>query len=152
MTTICGHERDVLIWALRHAEATGDHHVSGDPMPYAIACGEVLDPAKLAEMLAARGRELGFARPDEQDTPPDNQISIGIHGGMIWFGIGNDRRKPFFMPKAALSFTMPQARALLLQWLQLPDGAREEAERVLRGNHDGFDEFSDPISAQETCA
>lgn len=98
-----------------------------------MAILDLNDPAKLAEMLAARGRELGFAYPDEHDTPPDNQINIGIHGEMIWVGIGNDKRKPFFMPKTALSFTMPQARAILLQWLQLPDGAHEEALRVLRG-------------------
>lgn len=138
--TICGHERDVLIWALSLHTVGVDTGIAADVdrRPNGIsqryyASEAIHDPAKLAEMLAACGRELGFARPDEQDTPPDNQISIGIHGGMIWFGIGNDKRKPFFMPKTALSFTMPQARDILLQWLQLPDGARGEAERVLRG-------------------
>ena len=131
--TICGHDRDVLIWALEHADATGDHHVSGDPMPYAIACGEVLDPAKLAEMMAARGRELGFniinRLPHDESLPFADIYAVcecvSIATSILW--------QECIFGDVAKKLTMPQARAILLQWLQLPDGAREEAEKVLRG-------------------
>ncbi len=129
--TICGHDRDALIWALEHADATGDHHVSGDPMPYAIACGEVLDPGKLAEMLAERGRQLGLGfwhGPNEPREPLPTDYVLYVIDGVI-------RLYSPLSPKAwQRQHTMAQARAVFLAWLQLPDSTREEAEKVLRGD------------------
>ena len=130
--TICGHERDVLIGALQHQAKTGR------PLKTTKLCGcgtctthrAVDDPAKLAEMLAARGRELGLAfwhGPNEPREPSPTDYVLYVIDGVI-------RLYSPLSPKAwQRQYTMAQARAILLQWLQLPDGAREEAERVLRG-------------------
>ena len=143
--TICGHERDVLIWALTDPDplnsAEREKRVIvpiGGPIDFsqcvatpkqrAAVC--VHDPAKLAEMLAARGRELGLAfwhGPNEPREPSPTDHVLYVIDGVI-------RLYSPLSPKAwQRQYALPQARAILLQWLQLPDGAREEAERALRG-------------------
>lgn len=127
--TICGHGRDVLIWVLsvhvRERCLMAPCELSETEAQ--SASDAVHDPAKLAEMLAERGRELGLSC----DTDFPATSCIEEEPTLVWqaceAGIvlsrGDNIRK----------FTMPQARAILLQWLQLPDGAREEAEKALRG-------------------
>ena len=123
MTNLCGHDRDVLIGALQHRTKTNR------PLETTTRCGcstctthrAVDDPAKLAEMLAARGRELDVERWEFAE----------------WAGkvLCCFRRK--LGAKVQESDTRElqpaQARAILLQWLRLPDGAREKAEKALRG-------------------
>jgi hypothetical protein len=92
------------------------------------AFAAVDDPAKLAEMLAERGREVGLSiaiydnhrRFRMSGAPVVYALLIVANGFSI---MDRDRR--------GWDFDMPQARAILLQWLQLPDGAQKEALRVL---------------------
>lgn len=127
MTNLCGHDQDVLIWAIEYArdmwrdDATVLHNLQSvewrpkNPSRF-DAMSAIIDPAKLAEMLAVRGRELGLNINVEAH---ENGVMIRIEDGL---------------PLPPLRFrTMASARAILLQWLQLPDGAREQAEKALRG-------------------
>jgi len=135
--TICGHERDVLVWALELRAKTD----TGGIMMYSAgtereksrrvdAYFDVDDPAKLSAMLAERGRELGLAfwhGPNEPREPSPTDYVLYVLDGVI-------RLYSPLGPKAwQRQRTMPQARTILLQWLQLPDGAHEEAEQALRG-------------------
>ena len=140
MTSLCGHDRGALIWALQLVCAEDDsaHNVPPYPMrsqPKFVRRVDdaIHDPAKLAEMLAARGRELGFFVGIAVDMycrgPIFGARSTSADSIKVWVRpVADDPSRPFDR-----EFTMPQARAILLQWLQLPDGAREEAERALRG-------------------
>jgi hypothetical protein len=92
------------------------------------AYANVDDPAKLAELIAAEARRCGLDAAGlwicDESTARVNvywardcceQISIYIDKLKAWSG------------------DMTQARALVPPLLQLPNGAREDAERVLRG-------------------
>ena len=132
---ICGHERDVLIWALTDAKRRSAGSVAtlkGLRLKnnYQQAIVDVNDPAKLAEMLAARGRELGLGfwhGPNEPREPSPTDYVLYVIDGVI-------RLYSPLSPKTwQRHYTITQARAILLQWLRLPDGAHGEASRALRG-------------------
>lgn len=137
---ICGHERDVLIWALEYARYVWSNDDDSLRKLQATnwrakhparfdALSAIIDPAKLAEMLAARGREIGLAfwhGPNEPREPSPTDYVLYVIDGVI-------RLYSPLSPKTwQRHYTITQARAILLQWLRLPDGAREEAERALR--------------------
>ena len=138
MTTLCGHERDALIWALRLAYAMPRSAQASyrppNPMPDELAriqaVDDIHDPAKLAEMLAARGRELGLSI-----AIYDNHRRFRMSGAPVVYALLIVASGFSIMDrdKRGWDFDMLQARAILLQWLQLPDCAREEAEKALRG-------------------
>jgi hypothetical protein len=133
MTTICGHERDVLIWAL--GCEYDDLSSCGCESPKCQAQLAIDDPVKLAALIAEVGMSLGLSIrlrllvgdgewPDFEilyfpnEYAPTVQPKLGFYDrtmGKNW-DVGMER-----------------ARSILLQWLRLPNGAREEAERVLRG-------------------
>ena len=156
MTNLCGHDRDVLRWALElWATVTNGGMVvysagtGGAKVAKANAFGDANDPAKLAEMLAARGRELGLAfwhGPNEPREPSPTDYVLYVIDGII-------RLYSPLSPKAwQRHYAIAQTRTILLQWLQLPDGAREEAERVLHGNHADPDELINTIPMHERIA
>ena len=133
--TICGHERRVLAWALTDAKRRSAGSVAtlkGLRLKnnYQQAIVDVNDPAKLAEMLAARGREIGLAfwhGPNEPREPSPTDYVLYVIDGVI-------RLYSPLSPKTwQRHYTITQARAILLQWLRLPDGAHGEASRALRG-------------------
>ena len=132
---ICGHERRVLAWALTDAKRRSAGSVAtlkGLRLKnnYQQAIVDVNDPAKLAEMLAARGREIGLAfwhGPNEPREPSPTDYVLYVIDGVI-------RLYSPLSPKTwQRHYTITQARAILLQWLRLPDGAHGEASRALRG-------------------
>ena len=146
MTNLCGHDRDALSFAL------GLVHMSSlyaQNDPEVLAYRATRDPAKLAEMLAARGRELGLAfwhGPNEPREPSPTDYVLYVIDGII-------RLYSPLSPKAwQRHYAIAQARAILLQWLQLPDGAREKALQVLRGNHVDPDELINTIPMHERIA
>jgi hypothetical protein len=134
MTTICGHKRNELLCVLRWA--VGDDECDQTKVrcecsgPCCVIYNDLIDHAKLAEMLAEEGRRLGLSLAIYDDywrfrmsgAPVVYALLIIVGGFSI---MDRDKR--------GWDFNMPQARALLLQWFQLPDGAREEAQRALRG-------------------
>lgn len=134
MTMICGHERNELLCVLRWAvgddkrDRTKARCECGGPC--CVIYNDLIDPAKLSAMLAERGRELGLAfwhGPNEPREPSPTDYVLYVLDGVI-------RLYSPLGPKAwQRQRTMPQARTILLQWLQLPDGAHEEAEQALRG-------------------
>ena len=145
MTTLCGHERDALIWALTDPDSLNNAEREklvivpiGGPVDFsqcvatpkqrAAVC--VHDPAKLAEMLAERGRELGLSI-----AIYDNHRRFRMSGAPVVYAllVAVDGVSIQDRDKRGWDLDMPQARAILLQWLQLLDGAHEEALRVLRG-------------------
>lgn len=139
--TICGHERDVLIWALSWARdvwANDDTSLrelatmswsAKNPTRYAVV-NAIIDPAKLAEMLAHEGRRLGLSI-----AIYDNHLRFRMSGARVVYALLIIAGGFSIMDrdKRGWDFDVPQARHILLQWLQLPDGARKEAERGLRG-------------------
>jgi len=122
MTNLCGHERGILRRALQGwqlAPATTQYIIDGGGEFSAAerdARRDADNPAKLAEMLEAEGKRLGLALTVDAR---DNGVTICVKDGLP-------------LPPLRLRPTA-SARAILLQWLQLPGGAREEAERRLRG-------------------
>ena len=121
---ICGHEREVLRWAIAQCEGRIDCDTLMGRMliTYAWATPKqdqalsaVLDPAKLAEMLTERGRELGVRCAFEPRWFAPVAVVVRVNE-FLW--------RPL---------SMPQARAILRAWLDLGDGAREEAKKALRG-------------------
>ena len=90
---------------------------------------DIHDPAKLAEMLAERGRELGLSI-----AIYDNHRRFRMSGAPVVYAllVAVDGVSIQDRDKRGWDLDMPQARAILLQWLQLLDGAHEEALRVLR--------------------
>lgn len=92
-----------------YARANGDVRIA----PHSARVVALHDPAKLAELLASEARRLGVSGNVEHN--------YGYAFPIKWY-----KSEHLFVP-----FTMVQARAILLQWLDLPDGAREQAERVL---------------------
>lgn len=134
---ICGHSWDALFEALAIYDATPEWELglretmslsSAVGVPIAdlrAAFNDCNDPAKLVEMIIDDGGRL------------DVEIGPFVgHGGpewMVWVDgdaiiIDGCTKDTWRMRR-----TMPQARAILAALLQIPDGAREAAEKVLRG-------------------
>lgn len=78
------------------------------------ALADLHDPAKLAEMIAEEGRRLAV-----------HMWAVKHEYLPICWGVRGDEYGGFWR--------MPQARAILAALLQIHDGAREQAERILRG-------------------
>lgn len=136
MTNLCGHDQNKLLCVLRWAvsdDARGRTKARCEcGGPCCVIYNDLLDPAKLAEMLATEARRCGYVighdplYGDAPDFEAVEEIMAG-DGWMVWFRHCPER------PQLRRVCGLSQARAILLQCLQLPDGAREEAERILRG-------------------
>ncbi len=135
--------RAALIWVLQ-LNCAEDDSVLGVP-PYPMrnqprhvqrADADITDPAKLAELIADEARRRGVKC---------NHARTGSFPGeradaFIWW-TPQDAEGPAYLTVSLWDdvspvryWQMPQARAILLALLQLPDGApREDVERVLRG-------------------
>lgn len=157
MNTICGHEREALIWLLSERERLGAQgftilraHAQAVPSSLAYPkmapfVDDVDDPTKLVKMLTEEAKRLGV-----DDGDRDNTSAVWF--SFAWFkdgievskyswvfptneyrvhGICSDTWRWSF--PSIKSIALPQARKLLSKWLQLPDGAREKAEKALRG-------------------
>jgi hypothetical protein len=144
MSTICGHDREALRWAIAYARdvwANDDtylrelqaidwrakHRVRFD------ALSAIIDPAKLAAILAERGRELGVIIGDNYDTADLVIKALDPLGAsrrdIVWCYSGKLSPEVF-----DYDLSLPQARAILAAWLELEDGDREGAEKALRGD------------------
>lgn len=125
MTTICGHEREMLTWALQVAIKETILDMSGiaifvqslgSQLPAIAALAAIGDPSKLAELLTHQGKLLGlYVECEAREKGVTIRTDDGLPLPMYCFR------------------TMPSARTLLAAWLALPDGACEDAEKVLRG-------------------
>lgn len=141
-TTICGHDRETLKWALRVAEYQGEESakiVCGTYAKLAFAypdnadaCGKrdalwtIVEPTKLAKVISDTLREFRFCVVENGEDPGDDLFfpavevfADGDNVGMHLYKTWNDCQGE---PKLT-TFTMPQARALELRLLSLPDGA-----------------------------
>ena len=127
---ICGHERDVLIWALTDAKRRSAGSVAtlkGLRLKnnYQQAIVDVNDPAKLAEMLVEVGRRLGFdARCCVGFGIPKHRDEMTV----IWH---DDCQVVEVWCHRWHTFTMPTAIDVLAAWIRLPEGFIEEAKQVL---------------------
>lgn len=108
-----------------------DPDIRGTKAPIVHA---IIDPAKLAEFMASEGRRLGWPTLDEM---PDECARIAC---MSIVPFGDAAVSIAFWYEGAVAdptwiqnVDLPKARRIFAKWLQLPDGAREQAERVLRG-------------------
>jgi hypothetical protein len=139
--TLCGHERGVWLWALRHWASSPEHarRIANETHPRDETCSAVkdaTDPAKLAEFLAAALRERGLHVYDED--PGDSMrlpcVLLLADNGRIWIERFVDWNDCQADPHG-LDLDLPQARALLLRILTLPEGATaEDAIRVINGD------------------
>lgn len=132
MNTICGHDREAVLWALVNYETAVVHRpahgIDGAPRKVRErieAHDAVSDPAKLAELMAEelRRRDVDvIAEPVEQ--PPNNHLQGNRHAFIIWHW-HNDL---LIQPHTGNGFrlTMPQARATQLRLMQLPEGTPVE--------------------------
>jgi hypothetical protein len=118
MTTLYGHERETLLWALRAGEWPAFNWADRGLQAKWDAHEAVTDPAKLAELLAEALRERGIVAAS---LSRDGRCIIAFVDTQ-----GNTRRR---------EPDLPQARALLLRILTLPDGATaEDATRAISGD------------------
>jgi hypothetical protein len=147
MTTICGHDLNVVrtklaLWIetpdVAHAMAFAaweNHAMRGDNYSEAEwqVARDLTDPEKLAALLASKATRLGFDvwldRPGTRfftDPPNDAQLAI------YWTSCAVE----VYMPSIAEPYilALPQVRALLLKWLAMPNGAKDNALRALRGD------------------
>jgi len=94
----------------------------------------LIDPAKLAEMIAWRGRQLGLEfwhGPNESREPSPTDYVLYVLDGCI-------RLYSPLSPKTwRRQYTVIQARHIFFEWLQLPNGDKDAAEKVLRGESNG---------------
>lgn len=127
MTNLCGHKRDVLIWALTDPDPLNNAErekrvivpIGGPiditqcavtPKQRAAAC--VLDPAKLAEMLAEALRERGVVvSTEEYDENAD--VDLWVAASHIFWGTPWDQT----------GYPPNEAHTTLLRIVSLPDGA-----------------------------
>jgi hypothetical protein len=137
MSTICGHDREALKWALSKPGSVAGYWSAedeGQGYPKANALREVHDPAKLADLLVARGQELGLSiqlRLLVQDGEwPDFEILYfpNEHVATASPKIG------FYDRKAGKNWdlTVTQARALLATWIELQDGSKDAAIETMQ--------------------
>ena len=116
--TICGHEREALIWAITYARDVWANNDDSLRELQAIdwhakhrarfdALSAIIDPAKFAAIMAETLRGLGLT--------VDVCKAIAFRGA-TWIVVGND-------PREEDALTMPEARALLLQWLSYQTAA-----------------------------
>jgi len=170
--TICGHERDALLFALNAATPANknptthsaanwkrvfdnycprqihvdpgtrmltrgtkrtDSEALGLASGYADAWFAIHDPAKLAEMLAERGRELGLG----VDVCEEFEMFRGQKWPMLKF---DDAEYAFRL----VTRDMATWRAILLQWLQLPDVPRDASKGDEFGQCDVCGDGIDP--------
>jgi hypothetical protein len=148
MTTICEHDRHSLVltlarlieeptrpWLAIALETLSRPGATRDNCPDSARVSDLHDPAKLAEILAELFREHGVKTrcvPLEEST---QNLTPGAPKGCQWIRRTEARIEIRFVylywdPRM---LTMPQARAILYALLQLPDGAKEAVEKVLRG-------------------
>lgn len=119
-TTLCGHERDALIWAC--SPGFNNEHCVTTSMVKAVAYRATRDPAKLAELMAEELRRRG--------------VTDSLYGDE-WYvlplptkdGIDLDVEDPDGLDRS-IALTTPQARVALLRLMQLPEGTA--AQDVLK--------------------
>ncbi len=134
--------RDELVRLLRHRPeiyescvrfSRSNHPKYAHHARYLEAIYETSDPAKLAELIASEARRCGI----ESVVVPQMAGMVRIENNtlVIYPSADNGGTMNVYPPYAIHGriLAMPQARAILLALLQLPDGAREQAERVIRG-------------------
>jgi hypothetical protein len=116
--TICGHERDVLRLGIQVLALSDNATAYADQIErdqnasgrIKAATRALVDPAKLAEILAERGRQLGL---DASASVDHRYIEITI-----------TQQTPY---KVSRTWWEPiEARALALRLLELPEGATAE--------------------------
>ena len=131
--TICGHGRDVLIWVLsvhvRERCLMAPCELSETEAQ--SASDAVHDPAKLAEMLAARGRELGFFVGIAVDMycrgPIFGARSTSADSIKVWVRpVANEPSR-----STDCDLDMPQARAFALALLDAPNATAQDIERMI---------------------
>lgn len=130
MSTLCGHERADLEWALRMTMAPTVVVSSGlrsGKTAKGKAMDAIHDPAKLAELMAEelRRRAVGvWLGPNEERAPE--------HGDVVMYAFGKSVRaySPLGPGSWERQWTLPQARAALLRLMQLPEGTA--AQDVLK--------------------
>lgn len=138
-TTLCGHERDVLIWALDELARYPFENVKlvaksmGDD--FAVTVCDADDPAKLAGLMAEELRRFGLdVATDWLDRHdfyvawwPNNEHPTESPGIELRAG-----RWGRFPGDPAIEFSVPQARAALLRLMQLPeDTAAQDVLKAL---------------------
>ena len=144
-TTICGHDRENLKCALRVAEYQGEEtamRMCNSVAKVAFAFPDdtrlaierdvlwaIVDPARLAKVLGETLR--GFGLPVDGDECDEKQTYVDVDRG----GMSNIITVKTTDPDGHQSwfdYTMPQARALELRLLSLPNGATaDDALKVL---------------------
>jgi hypothetical protein len=133
--------REAVRWALDHLARFGTPRHSTEQPPTQVhddAFVAILDPSKLAEMIAVEARRCGL---DVGGSPPaDRQPYNVFHGvdlvGCVdWSRSNKSTYSSAFASGAATMWSMPQARTILAALIALPDGAKDEAEKILRGEH-----------------
>lgn len=141
--TIGGHNRDALIWALTEFERRNESErfvfrmmAAFTPlfleMPAAGPCvTAIMNPAKLAEMMAEEGRRCGLSIQSHYDDADYDGESAKDY--VLFAGVSSAIMAHRFNWEEPQRLDHAKVRRILLQWLQLPDDAHNEAERVLRG-------------------
>lgn len=143
MDTICGHDRETLKWALgvhAHCTTRDSARIAAD-YSSGKAYLDVGYPAKLVEMLAERGRQLGMCCTVLADHEAFDDCGADLAlkataNHIVLDHIPTMRTKYdviAWLYDGPRILELPQARTLLAAWLALPDSDRDGAEKALRG-------------------
>ena len=125
MDTICGHERKWLVFNLGIVDRPIQHLAVLCPSERACL-NDVQDPAKLAEMLVSEAKRLGAEvvwRLDMGQVYPDVptlKIQFSASHGQLHILYVSAKSVTVRMNRLCVS--LPDARAILLQWIRLADG------------------------------
>ncbi len=108
-STICGHEREALIWACRFVDSHEVIHCRKWEPAEHEACLDVCNPATLAGLLSSALALFGvgsYGKLTDEGMP------------VVFLWLAETEACPFA--------GMPQARSVLLRILELPEGATAE--------------------------
>ena len=143
--TICGHDRALVLAALQMTNDMSDEllvvmvagaRAKGNTGPKTAVVEALLDPAKLAELMAsalrARGLEMTI------DTDRDN-VCISVLNGdiVVEYEQQGERAPGDWSGYSKVVFALPTARTQLLAIMQTTadPSSRETCERILRGTN-----------------
>jgi glutamate/tyrosine decarboxylase-like PLP-dependent enzyme len=126
MSLLCGHDRETLLWALRHEHRCGglggfDAVHRGDA--HCTAWRAIHDQAKLVEFMAEELKRRGWMYHREQAEIGKTPLFTYHVGNKIWFTVWLTQLEQGDIHE---SYTLTEFRAALMRALESPEDVTSE--------------------------